>query len=105
MRLQDDRKKENLLLTPVKPPTDENCSPEKLIATPVFENNFTDMYSSDYEQCESACSKKFSDYCKNANRSRLDSSTQTIDFVALDHNNWYTPKMKNATLQKCMLIT
>jgi hypothetical protein len=50
------------------------------------------------DECESTCCTMFPDQCKNR-PTMVDSSTQTIDIVELDHNYGYTKKTRNASNQ------
>ena len=70
---------------------------EKLIATRI---NDSDEHFIEHEQCVSVCCQKYPDYCKHVNKPKLvDSSTQTIDLVAHDHNYWCSVKTRNVSTQ------
>lgn len=49
------------------------------------------------DECESTCCTMFNDQCKNR-PTMVDSSTQTIDIVELDHNYGYTKKKEEMPL-------
>jgi len=68
-----------------------------LIATRI---NDSDEHFIEHEQCVSVCCQKYPDYCKHVNKPKLvDSSTQTIDLVAHDHNYWCSVKTRNVSTQ------
>lgn len=50
------------------------------------------------EQCESLCCHRFPQHCRHQ-PVLVDSSTQTVDIVALDHNYIYNKKTKNTSTQ------
>ena len=53
------------------------------------------------DQCISVCCQSFPDLCKNVKKKPVlvDSSTQTIDVTALDHNYFYNKRTRDASVQ------
>lgn len=88
------------LLTPKEniPANEENLD-DKLIATPVFNSEIVnDNNYVVFGQCDAICCIKHPNLCNNVTL-KVDTSTQTEDFVTLDHPYVYEMSTKNVGTQ------